>query len=156
MSDMDLNKAAEELATRFQGSVATTADGKFNVTVPSESMTEVAEVVRNEMNFDLLHDVSGLDHPDSIEIVYHLYRTSDHNALVLRASVSRDGGSIATVTPVWVTANWHERETAELYGVEFIGHPDPRKLLLADDFPGFPLRKDWSHDDIDSYLLSDA
>ena len=64
---------------------------------------------------------------------------------MLRVLLPREGGTVETASDIYRTAEWHERETAEMFGVEFVGHPDPRKLLLPDDLDGYPLRKDFTH-----------
>ncbi len=79
-----------------------------------------------------------------IEVVYHAYRLGTTERVIVRLRVDREGALVPTVTDVWAAANWKEREVAEMFGVQFEGHPDPRLLLLPEDWTGVhPLRKDF-------------
>jgi NADH-quinone oxidoreductase subunit C len=79
-----------------------------------------------------------------IGVVLHVYSTSHHHHLQVRSVVPRDGGRLPTVRDLWAGADWHERETWELFGVVFDGHPNLAKLLLPEEFEGFPLRKEFA------------
>ncbi|MDX6287472.1 MAG: NADH-quinone oxidoreductase subunit [Frankiales bacterium] len=87
--------------------------------------------------------LTGVDEGDEVGIVVHLYSLDQRHGLLLRTRVARDGGQLPSATNVFPGASWHERETIEMYGVTFDGHPDPRPLLLPDEFHGHPLRKDF-------------
>ena len=98
--------------------------------------------------FDFLVDITAVDYlklggEERFSVVYHLYSHTYFRRLCVKAWVSEDDLNVQSLVPVWKTANWMEREAAELFGITFTGHPDPRKLLLPEDFPGFPLRKDY-------------
>jgi NADH-quinone oxidoreductase subunit C len=100
-----------------------------------------------ELSFDLLACQTCIDYVERMEIVYHLFSFDKRHKIALKTSVSRDG-EIDSVTPVWKAANWHEREIAELFGVTFKNHPDPRPILLPEDWnQGHPMRKDWEGKD---------
>jgi len=100
-----------------------------------------------ELSFDLLACQTCIDYVDHMEIVYNLFSFDKRHKIAIKTSVPRDG-QIDSVTPVWKAANWHEREIAELFGVTFKGHPDPRPILLPEDWDqGFPMRKDWEGKD---------
>jgi NADH-quinone oxidoreductase subunit C len=100
-----------------------------------------------ELSFDLLACQTCIDYVERMEIVYHLFSFDKRHKIALKTSVSRDG-EIDSVTPVWKAANWHEREIAELFGVTFRNHPDPRRILLPEDWnQGHPMRKDWEGKD---------
>jgi NADH-quinone oxidoreductase subunit C len=103
--------------------------------------------LRDRLGFDHLAFMTGLDKPaeSRVELIYRLFSWGTGLSLTLRTSVPRDSARVASVSDIYRTADWHERETAEMFGVEFSGHPDPRKLLLPDDIEGHPLRKDFSH-----------
>ncbi|MEB2286357.1 MAG: hypothetical protein B6D46_09325 [Polyangiaceae bacterium UTPRO1] len=98
-----------------------------------------------ELAFDCLSNESGVDQPqrDEIEIVYHLFSYTHGHALTLKVGVMRDRPQLATVATVWRAAIWQEREIFDLLGVDFIGHPDLRRILLPEDWVGHPLRKDY-------------
>lgn len=80
-------------------------------------------------------------------VVYHLFSTRHFHRLRLKCRVPEDDPTIASVTPVWEGANWLERETFDLYGIRFVGHPDLRRIYLYDEFIGHPLRKDYGKHD---------
>jgi NADH-quinone oxidoreductase subunit C len=99
---------------------------------------------------DILTCITGLDNgPEaaSLEVLYHLYSIPHHHSLVLKVSLPREQPegmpTLPSVTPIWRGANWLEREVYEMYGINFEGHPDLRKLLLPADWEGYPLRKDY-------------
>jgi NADH-quinone oxidoreductase subunit C len=102
-------------------------------------------VADRELAFDCLSNQSGVDYPkrEEIEVVYHLFSYVHRHAIVLKVGVPRDNPGLATVSAVWRTAIWQEREIFDLLGVVFDGHPDLRRILLPEDWVGHPLRKDY-------------
>ena len=98
-----------------------------------------------DLAFDALGNLSGVDYPkeNAIQVVYHLYSYRHRHSIVLKVNANRDGPVVQSVTRVWRAANWLEREVFDLLGVEFDGHPDLRRLLMPEDWPGHPLRKDF-------------
>ena len=117
------------------------------IVVDTGSLVEVATWLRDEpeMAFDTLHCLSGVDYPkdDKMAVVYHLFSLKNRHWIVVKVELPRDGALVPTVENVWKTANWHERETYDLYGIRFEGHSDLRRIFLPDDWEGHPLRKDW-------------
>jgi NADH:ubiquinone oxidoreductase subunit C len=100
-----------------------------------------------ELDFDLLACFSCVDYIDHMELVYNLFSFKHRHKIAIKTSLPRDG-EIDSVTPVWNAANWHEREIAELFGTTFRNHPDPRPILLPEDWDeGYPMRKDWEGKD---------
>lgn len=96
--------------------------------------------------FDSLSCLTGLDNgPEkgTIEVVYNLYSIPYECALMLKSELSRNKPEIPTVSHIWQTANWHEREAYDLLGIHFIGHPDLRRILMPADWEGHPLQKDY-------------
>ncbi len=93
--------------------------------------------------FDFLFCVTCVDWKTHLTIVYHLTSTIHRHSIVVKSKLDRAKAEIETVCDIWRTAEFHEREQAELFGVNFLNHPDLRKLILTDDFEGFPLRKDF-------------
>ena len=88
-------------------------------------------------------DLVGLGRPDPrFDVVYQLFSVELGERIRLKAAVA-ETGEIATVSSVWRTANWHEREAFDMFGIRFAGHPDPRRILMPEDFDAFPLRKDF-------------
>jgi NADH-quinone oxidoreductase subunit C len=81
--------------------------------------------------------------PPRLEVVYHLWSYEHAHGFVLKVHLPREDPRVPTVENVWAVANWHEREGFDMFGVTFVGHSDPRRILLPDDWEGYPLRKDW-------------
>ena len=100
-----------------------------------------------EMHFDLLTCVTGTDDTKDLWVVYHLYSIPKNQKAVLKVNVGREEPSVESVTGLWKTADWHERETYDMYGIRFENHPDLRRILLPEDWPGYPLRKDYEFPD---------
>lgn len=123
------------------------AFGEVTVFVPRESVREACYFLRDEHDFDMLADLCGCDRgPEEdprFEVNYHLFSTTHYGRLRLKVLLSEDDPTVASVTGVWRTADWHERETFDLVGIKFDGHPDLRRILLPSDFDGHALRKDY-------------
>ena len=134
------------------------ARGEVTITVPREAIVDVCWVLKTKHDFDMLADLCGADNgpeEDSrFEVLYHLFSTIHHNRLRLKVLLSEDESSVGTVTTVWKTANWHERETFDMFGIIFDGHPDLRRILLPSDFDGHALRKDYPLRGYEPYSLS--
>jgi NADH-quinone oxidoreductase subunit C len=115
------------------------------VTIDPAIVAEVMKWFKNERacSFDYVRCLCGVDYPEHITIVYHLFATTTRSKLTVKAEVPKNRPVLASVTGVWTGADWHEREAAEMFGLTFEGHPDPRKLLLTDDNDDMPLRKDF-------------
>ena len=132
--------------------------GEVTITVPRESIVDVCWVLKTKHDFNMLADLCGADRgPEEdprFEVNYHLFSTKHHNRLRLKVLVSEDEAHITTVVTVWKTANWHERETYDLFGVIFDGHPDLRRILLPSDFDGHALRKDYPLRGYEPYSLT--
>jgi NADH-quinone oxidoreductase subunit C len=115
--------------------------------VPPAAVAEVARFAHDdgELGFDCLSNLSGVDYPkdEAIQVVYHLFSYRDRHWFVLKVNANRDDPVVASVTGVWPHADWQEREVFDLLGVRFEGHPDLRRILMPEDWPGHPLRKDF-------------
>jgi NADH-quinone oxidoreductase subunit C len=123
------------------------AHGEVTVFVPKEAIVDVCRFLRDEHGFDMLPDLCGVDRgPEEdprFDVNYHLFSTQHYKRLRLKVQLPEDAASVQSVTEIWKTANWHERETYDLFGVRFDGHPDLRRILLPSDFDGHALRKDY-------------
>jgi len=121
--------------------------GEVTVTVLAASISQVCAYLKESHGFDMLADLCGADRgPEEdprFEVNYHLLSTTKHIRLRLKVLLSEESASVASVTSIWKTANWHERETYDLVGIKFEGHPDLRRILLPSDFDGHALRKDY-------------
>ncbi|UCF79848.1 MAG: NADH-quinone oxidoreductase subunit C [Candidatus Eiseniibacteriota bacterium] len=122
--------------------------GEVTVVLAREALVDAAKLLRDdpELGFDFLSDLCGVDWPgrrDRFEVVYHLYSIKHTARLRLKVRLTEDDTSLPSVSGIWPTANWHEREAFDMYGIVFLGHPDLRRILNPDDFEGFPFRKDF-------------
>ena len=117
--------------------------------VAAEAIDEVAAFCKLEpdLAFDNLMCLSAVDYnketPPRMEVVYHLFSYKHAHTFVLKVMLPRENPALPTVEGVWGVANWHEREAYDLFGITFTGHSDLRRILLPDDWIGYPLRKDW-------------
>jgi NADH-quinone oxidoreductase subunit C len=141
-------QAVAALAARFGDAVVETGafrDQHWAVIAPSRWL-EVARWLRDDpsMRYDVLLDVTGVHWPDRerpMEVVAHLYSHARNDRLRLKARVG-DRGPIASLTPLWHSADWNERETYDMFGIVFTGHPDLRRILMPEDYTDYPLRKE--------------
>ena len=111
--------------------------------VERENLVAVCRFLRDQLSFDLLSCISGVDMLDHLETVYHLRSTTRGHLLQLKVRLDHERPEVESVVSVWQTANWLERETYDMYGIRFSGHPDLRRMLLDDDFDGYPLLKNF-------------
>jgi NADH-quinone oxidoreductase subunit C len=123
------------------------AFGEVSIVVPREAIVDVCSTLKDEHQFDLLADLCGADRGPEEEprfvVNYHLFSTKHFSRLRLKVRLSEDDPKVHTVSQIWRTADWHERETYDLFGVIFENHPDLRRILLPSDFDGYALRKDY-------------
>ncbi len=140
-------RAAALLKERFPDAVTDeTRDGYTGLMVSADKLVEVATALRDDIGFDYLSSVTGVDQLDDnkLEAVYHTYSIDQGGgALVLHVQVDRDNPVIPSLTPIWPGADFQEREAYDLLGIHFEGHDDLRRILTWDGFDGHPLRKDW-------------
>ena len=113
----------------------------LNLEVDRTHLVAVCRFLRDQLNFDLLSSISGVDMLDHLETVYHLRSLTRGQLLQLKVRLDAEKPEVDSVVSVWPTANWLERETYDLFGIRFTGHPDLRRMLLDDDFEGYPLLK---------------
>ena len=155
-----LHGYVEKLKTKNEGWVidVTDAHGEVTAFIPREAIVDVCKFLKSKHGFDMLADLCGADRgPEEdprFEVNYHLFGTKHHDRLRLKVLVSEDDAHVPTVSTLWHTANWHERETYDLFGVKFDGHPDLRRILLPSDFDGHALRKDYPLRGYEPYSLN--
>jgi NADH-quinone oxidoreductase subunit C len=136
------------------GSVVTevTHAGELTIEIARERILEVARFVKGPpLSYVLLSDVTCADipeHPERFRIAYHLYSLETGTRLRLRVWAGQDpagggGPEVDSVTSVWATANWHEREVYDMFGIRFRNHPDLARILMPLDWEGHPLRRDY-------------
>jgi NADH-quinone oxidoreductase subunit C len=119
----------------------------YTLYVPGESLVEMCTFLRDdaELDFGMLPWMGGCDHMPAVprfETVYNLLSLSNSLRFTLKVRIAEEQPRVPSVVAVWPTANWHERETYDFYGIEFTGHPELTRILLPDEWKGWPLRKD--------------
>ncbi len=120
--------------------------GTGSIIIPKESLTKIARYLTGQpLSLDNLHCITAIDRKDKIEVVYIFYSICERHGLTLKVHLTYDDPNIASLTDIWRSANWLERETYDLMGVNFMGHPDLRRILNPYDWKGYPLRKDYSN-----------
>ncbi len=144
---MNAAQMVTALKEKFGEAVLSTVEFRCEHTlhVSLSSAKAVLKYCRDEMAFDYLVDISSLDHMGEeprFEIVYELYGYGHLQSLRIKSKIP-DGEDVPTVSDIWPTANWHEREIWDMMGIKFSGHPDLRRILMWEGYPYFPLRKDF-------------
>jgi NADH-quinone oxidoreductase subunit C len=145
-----MERAVQKLREKFTDVVLETKEfrGEHTVTVPKDKLIEVCLFLRDdpELHFNFLSDLTSLDLFDKdttrFEVNYHLLSHKNRARLRIKTRV-REGEKVPSLTSVWPTSNWHEREVYDLMGIEFENHPDLRRILTPDGWIGHPLRKDY-------------
>src|SRR5882757_7280313 len=146
---MSANEFAKQLKTRFADLLSEPTEFRGETTLvvtDAERIAEICLFCKKDLGFDYLVDVSSLDNYGTDPrwtVVYHLYGYGHHCHLRLKTDVSEEKSELPTVTSVWRTADWHEREIYDMMGIRFRGHPDLRRILMWEGYPYFPLRKDF-------------
>jgi NADH/F420H2 dehydrogenase subunit C len=112
--------------------------------VEAEYLVELAQHLRDEEGYDYCSSITGVDHPDRFEVVYHLYSTEKEGGpVILKVRAAREEPEVPSVVPLWPGADWQEREVWDLMGIRFSGHPNLKRILMWEGFEGHPLRKDF-------------
>lgn len=116
------------------------------IVIKKEKLKEIAEFLysEKELAFNYLMCLSGVDWRDYLEVVYHLYSFEHNHKIILKVKIEKNNPKVSSISSIWKTANWHEREAYDLFGIIFEGHPDLRRILLPEDWEGYPLRKDYT------------
>lgn len=143
------NLTVRKLRERFPEAILSAKSFRNEITVVV-TPSEIVRVCRHlkedpDLRYDFLSDLTAVDrlreHP-RFEVVYHLYSLQFKRRVRLKVQVE-EGEAVPSVTPVWGTADWHEREVYDMFGVGVEGHPDLRRILMPEDWEGHPLRKDY-------------
>ncbi len=148
---MQFSELKTLLITKFGEAVILAENTSFTqpqLTIAPEKIEDVCLFLRDTdlLYFDYMTCLSGMDNgveKNTMEVIYHLYSIPYNHTLVLKVELERTNPSVSTVSHVWRTADWHEREAYDMFGITFLNHPDLRRILLPADWEGFPLRKDY-------------
>jgi len=145
---LSMDELADRLAQAFAGELADIRIQDPDTVIAQVDAAVLKSVARRlhdlpEIAFDSLTLISSVDYRTHFECVYHLFSFAADRYLELHVRLPRGKPVVDTVSDVWPSANWHEREAWDMMGIQFQGHPDPRRILLKDDWIGHPLRKDY-------------
>lgn len=146
---MEIQKVIIDLKQKFPKKIKeiSTQFGDEIICIEKEALFEIAEFLKSEpYDFAMLLDLTCVDYlgeDNRFEMVYHFFSLSHNKRLRFKARLSEKDLRIDTLSSLWRNANWLEREVYDMFGVEFVGHPDLRRLFMYDGFEGYPLRKDY-------------
>jgi len=145
---MTAAEAAACLAGEFSGAITGEKEfrGETTLVLRAGALRDVCAFAKENLGFDYLIDISSVDHfgdEPRFEVVYEIYSMRDGAHLRLKIPVSEEDCEAATVSDIWPTANWHEREVYDMMGIRFRDHPDLRRILMWEGYPYHPLRKDF-------------
>jgi NADH-quinone oxidoreductase subunit C len=145
---MSEHAAVGKLKGKFSESVLDVVEfrGETTITVKKEDIVEICAFMKKDLGYNLLTDLCGVDYlgqAPRFMVVYNIYNLTTKDRLRIKVPVEESDACVDTVSVVWATANWHERECWDLMGISFNNHPDLRRILMAADWEGHPLRKDY-------------
>lgn len=150
---IDLPEIVESLEKRFPGAILDKKlfRGETTLTIQRKNVRDVCSHLKSDFGFLFVVDITAVDYlgikTPRYEVIYHVHRFGsdfDENVRMrLKVEIPEDDLSVDSVTPVWSGANWLEREVYDMFGIVFVGHPDPRRILMPEDYEPFPLRKDF-------------
>ncbi len=147
---MEPLEIAGKLKEKFGSEIETVKEfrDQVSVSVKRGKIMEICGFLHDDPDIymDFLSDLCGVDYPDRkdrFEVVYNLYSIKHGHRLTVKALVPENEPSLDSVVSIWNGANWHEREACDMYGIVFNGHPDLRRILMPEDWEGYPLRKDY-------------
>ena len=145
-----MDALAQVIQDRFPGHFvgASEAIGELSVEIRREGVLEVSRFLHDDpdMGFDHITDICSLDFPEDderFEVLYHFYSIGRASRIRVKVRVPEEDCTLDSVTGIWQGAGFLEREVYDMMGIRFVGHPDLRRILLTDDFEGYPLRKDF-------------
>jgi len=147
---MKTNVTINKLNASFLESIIETHSyrGDDTAIVKKEDLLEICTFLRDdkELLYNFMMDLTAVDYlgrEPRFEVVYHLYSLTYNRRFRIKTQVSESECSVDSIVPIWISANWFEREAYDLYGIIFKGHPELRRILLYEEFQGHPLRKDY-------------
>lgn len=146
----EIIQALKEKAGAEDVNSVTDQAGDSYAFVPAAKIAEICQFLKEDPNivFDCLSNLTGVDAPpDDLDVVYHFFSYDKRHSLTLKVRVPKSAPKVPTVEKIYPTANWQEREAFDLLGIDFTGHSDLRRIMLPDDWVGYPLRKDYKEED---------
>jgi NADH-quinone oxidoreductase subunit C len=145
MTYEEIHKIVKEKFGDSVGELVNNPPSDPYVEVSAEKLFDICLELRDnpELDFDYLMCLSGVDFPENLQVVYHLYSMKKKHKFVLKVTVSKDNPKVPSIERIWRSADWHEREAYDLFGIIFEGHHNLIRILLPYDWEGHPLRKDY-------------
>ena len=147
---MESLEIVEKLKEKFATEIIDVSEfaGQVSVSVRPGKIMDICRYLHDdpEMYMDYLADLCGVDYPDRkyrFEVVYNLFSIKHRHRILIKALIQEKDPNVDSIVEIWAGANWHEREACDMYGIVFNGHPDLRRILMPDDWEGYPLRKDY-------------
>jgi NADH/F420H2 dehydrogenase subunit C len=142
------NEALQNLISSWNSELEFTEEGSqfLNISVKTEDLHQLMSQLKNnnETNFDYLFCVTGMDWGKELGVIYHLEATTHRHIIVVKVKTAdRENPTFDSVSDIWKTADFHEREVFDFFGIKFNNHPNLKRLFLTDEWEGFPLRKDY-------------
>jgi NADH-quinone oxidoreductase subunit C len=115
------------------------------INVNANNLLDIMLFLRDEkgLEYDYLSCLSGMDYKENLGIVYHLFSVKSSDRIIIKVEVPKESPDVPTLEKVWLTADWHEREAYDMYGINFVGHHNLIRILSPYDWEGYPLRKDY-------------
>jgi NADH-quinone oxidoreductase subunit C len=149
---MDAAQIFDKLKLEFGNDILELVSDKNSdpfIKINAPRIVEVCLFLRDEpdFKFDYMVNLSGMDYTKNLTVVYHLYSLDLKHRIVLKVELNRESPNVPSVEKVWKTANWHEREAYDMFGIMFENHPFMVRILCPYDWEGFPLRKDYKTPD---------
>lgn len=144
MSSLDINQVLTELQTQYGEAVTIIgAEAQSALLVELDSILDILKVLKTveSYQFNMLRNLTAVDYLEYMEIVYHLYSLPLRQAITVKTRCGMENSQVPSVTELWPSANFQEREIYDLLGVKFTGHPDLRRILMREEFLEHPLRK---------------
>ncbi|OGQ06291.1 MAG: hypothetical protein A2W61_06680 [Deltaproteobacteria bacterium RIFCSPLOWO2_01_44_7] len=145
-----MQEAIDHLKRAFGPAILETSNNLGNETavVSKEKIVEVVKFLRDtpDLKFNFMMDLAGADYPgrsERFEVIYHFYSLSTKKRIRLKVRVSEENLEIPSIHTLYKAANWFEREAFDMFGIRFQGHPNLKRILMFEEFEGYPLRKDY-------------
>ena len=158
---MDSSKLLDIIEKKFGDKILESSEGMADfIVVEPSALREISFFLRDDerMQFDFLRTLTGVDKIDWIESIFVLLSYTHKHTIMVKVELDKKKPSVDTVSDIWKAANWYEREMFDLFGINYNNHPDLRRLMMPDDWVGYPLRKDYKrpkkYNDIELYRFN--
>ena len=145
---MTREQIAQALRAKFPGvEISLDETNEQALIVPAEHLAELARYLKEEPTLDFVYNmvITAADWIERVDVIYYFMSYQHQHIVALKVQLPNDALRVESLAPIWTSANWFEREVYDLFGVEFTGHPDLRRIMMPSDWEGHPLRKSYKH-----------